>query len=114
MRDDTMWQLYEWQQRQAFSRQGPPPPGHYGTLPSPKAMGNISVAHSIPTSPSHGSLALYHTFSPPGQHRRDNPPGSTRSEVSSPVFRGDQTMTIDRRHRTHLTKVTDREWTIII
>uniref|UniRef100_A0A8C7UMV4 Pleckstrin homology domain containing, family A member 5 n=1 Tax=Oncorhynchus mykiss TaxID=8022 RepID=A0A8C7UMV4_ONCMY len=108
MRDDTMWQLYEWQQRQAFSRQGPPPPGHYGTLPSPKTMGNISVhqgvAHSIPTSPSHGSLALYHTFSPPGQHRRDNPPGSTRSEVSSPVFRGDQTMTIDRRHRTHLTK----------
>ncbi|CAB1345780.1 unnamed protein product [Coregonus sp. 'balchen'] len=81
---------------------------HYGTLPSPKTMGNISehqgVAHSIPTSPSHGSLALYHTFSPPGQHRRDNPPGSTRSEVSSPVFRGDQTMTIDRRHRTHLTK----------
>ncbi|XP_071243092.1 pleckstrin homology domain-containing family A member 5-like isoform X6 [Salvelinus alpinus] len=108
MRDDTMWQLYEWQQRQAFSRQGPPPPGHYGTLPSPKTMENISehqgVAHSIPTSPSHGSLALYHTFSPPGQHRRDNPPGSTRSEVSSPVFRGDQTMTIDCRHRTHLTK----------
>ncbi|XP_029598684.1 pleckstrin homology domain-containing family A member 5 isoform X3 [Salmo trutta] len=108
MRDDTMWQLYEWQQRQAFSRQGPPPPGHYGTLPSPKTMGNISehqgVAHSIPTSPSHGSLALYHTFSPPGQHRRDNPPGSTRSEVSSPVFRGDQTMTVDCRHRTHLTK----------
>nr|XP_046153395.1 pleckstrin homology domain-containing family A member 5 isoform X14 [Oncorhynchus gorbuscha] len=108
MRDDTMWQLYEWQQRQAFSRQGPPPPGHYGTLPSPKTMGNISehqgVAPSIPTSPSHGSLALYHTFSPPGQHRRDNPPGSTRSEVSSPIFRGDQTMTIDCRHRTHLTK----------
>ncbi|XP_052347892.1 pleckstrin homology domain-containing family A member 5-like isoform X13 [Oncorhynchus keta] len=108
MRDDTMWQLYEWQQRQAFSRQGPPPPGHYGTLPSPKTMGNISehqgVAPSIPTSPSHGSLALYHTFSPPGQHRRDKPPGSTRSEVSSPVFRGDQTMTIDCRHRTHLTK----------
>ncbi|XP_064794535.1 pleckstrin homology domain-containing family A member 5-like isoform X1 [Oncorhynchus masou masou] len=108
MRDDTMWQLYEWQQRQAFSRQGPPPPGHYGTLPSPKTMGNISehqgVAPSIPTSPSHGSLALYHTFSPPGQQRRDNPPGSTRSEVSSPIFRGDQTMTIDCRHRTHLTK----------
>ncbi|XP_036800485.1 pleckstrin homology domain-containing family A member 5 isoform X11 [Oncorhynchus mykiss] len=108
MRDDTMWQLYEWQQRQAFSRQGPPPPGNYGTLPSPKTMGNISehqgVAPSIPTSPSHGSLALYHTFSPPGQHRRDNPPGSTRSEVSSPIFRGDQTMTIDCRHRTHLTK----------
>uniref|UniRef100_A0A3P9ABT8 Pleckstrin homology domain-containing family A member 5-like n=1 Tax=Esox lucius TaxID=8010 RepID=A0A3P9ABT8_ESOLU len=107
MRDDTMWQLYEWQQRQAFSRHGPPP-GHYGTLPSPKTMGNISehqgAALSIPTSPSHGSLALYHTFSPPGQQHQDNPSGPARSEVSSPVFRGDQTMTIDRRHRTHLSK----------
>lgn len=26
MRDDTMWQLYEWQQRQAFSRQSLAPP----------------------------------------------------------------------------------------
>uniref|UniRef100_A0A3Q1JSR2 Uncharacterized protein n=1 Tax=Anabas testudineus TaxID=64144 RepID=A0A3Q1JSR2_ANATE len=101
MRDDTMWQLYEWQQRQAFSRQTV---GHYGTLPSTKTMGNISdhaVAHSIPTSPSHGSLALYSTFSPPCQQVAHNP-NSPHSEVSSPVFRGD--VTLDRRHRTHLAK----------
>ncbi|XP_026091164.1 pleckstrin homology domain-containing family A member 5-like isoform X3 [Carassius auratus] len=89
MRDDTMWQLYEWQQRQAHSRIG------YGTLPSPKTMSQI--AESIPTSPSHGSLAGYHTFSP---NRPLNP--DSRSEVSSPVFRGD--VTIERRHRPHLSK----------
>ncbi|KAM6984773.1 pleckstrin homology domain-containing family A member 5 [Aplochiton taeniatus] len=110
MRDDTMWQLYEWQQRQAFSRQSLAPPmgaGHYGTLPSPKTMGNISehaVAHSIPTSPSHGSLALYSTFSPPRQQAGHNAAAGSRSEVTSPVYRGDMTMTLDRRHRTHLTK----------
>ncbi|XP_017543284.1 pleckstrin homology domain-containing family A member 5 isoform X13 [Pygocentrus nattereri] len=87
MRDDTMWQLYEWQQRQAHSRLG------YGTLPSPKTMGHI--AESIPSSPSHGSLALYHSVSP-------NRPFNPSSEVSSPVFRGD--VSIDRRHRAHLTK----------
>ena len=68
-------------------------------------MGNISehaVAHSIPTSPSHGSLALYSTFSPPRQPVGHNPSNS-QSEVSSPVFRGD--VTLDHRHRTHLTKV---------
>uniref|UniRef100_A0A9J8D791 Pleckstrin homology domain containing, family A member 5 n=1 Tax=Cyprinus carpio carpio TaxID=630221 RepID=A0A9J8D791_CYPCA len=89
VRDDTMWQLYEWQQRQAHSRIG------YGTLPSPKTMGQI--AESIPTSPSHGSLAGYHTFSP---NRPLNP--DSRSEVTSPVFRGD--VTIERRHRPHLSK----------
>uniref|UniRef100_A0A672R854 Pleckstrin homology domain containing, family A member 5 n=1 Tax=Sinocyclocheilus grahami TaxID=75366 RepID=A0A672R854_SINGR len=89
IRDDTMWQLYEWQQRQAHCRIG------YGTLPSPKTMGQI--AESIPTSPSHGSLAGYHTFSP---NRPLNP--DSRSEVSSPVFRGD--VTIERRHRPHLSK----------
>ncbi|XP_036433689.1 pleckstrin homology domain-containing family A member 5 isoform X6 [Colossoma macropomum] len=87
MRDDTMWQLYEWQQRQAHSRLG------YGTLPSPKTMGHIT--ESIPSSPSHGSLALYHSVSP-------NRPFNPSSEVSSPVFRGD--VSIDRRHRAHLTK----------
>ncbi|KAM7366795.1 hypothetical protein PAMP_014739 [Pampus punctatissimus] len=108
MRDDTMWQLYEWQQRQAFSRQSlaqPTAAGHYGTLPSTKTMGNISehaVAHSIPTSPSHGSLALYNTFSPPRQQQAALNPSNTHSEVSSPVFRGDATL--DRRHRTHLAK----------
>ncbi|XP_057180783.1 pleckstrin homology domain-containing family A member 5 isoform X25 [Triplophysa rosa] len=89
IRDDTMWQLYEWQQRQAHSRIG------YGTLPCPKALGQI--AESIPTSPSHGSLAGYHTFSP---NRPLNP--DTRSEVSSPVFRGD--VTLERRQRQHLSK----------
>ncbi|XP_022605392.1 pleckstrin homology domain-containing family A member 5-like isoform X1 [Seriola dumerili] len=101
MRDDTMWQLYEWQQRQAFSRQTV---GHYGTLPSTKTMGNISehaMTHSIPTSPSHGSLALYSTFSPPRQQVAHNPTNS-QSEVSSPVFRGD--VTLDRRQRTQLAK----------
>ncbi|XP_077091199.1 pleckstrin homology domain-containing family A member 5 isoform X5 [Siphateles boraxobius] len=89
VRDDTMWQLYEWQQRQSHTRIG------YGTLPSPKTMGQIN--ESIPTSPSHGSLAGYHTFSP---NRPLNP--DSRSEVSSPVFRGD--VTIERRHRPHLSK----------
>uniref|UniRef100_A0A8C2FEZ8 Pleckstrin homology domain containing, family A member 5 n=1 Tax=Cyprinus carpio TaxID=7962 RepID=A0A8C2FEZ8_CYPCA len=93
IRDDTMWQLYEWQQRQSHSRIG------YGTLPSPKTMGQI--AESIPTSPSHGSLAGYHTFSP---NRPLNP--DSCSEVSSPVFRGD--VTIERRHRPHLSKVQSR------
>ncbi|XP_023278784.1 pleckstrin homology domain-containing family A member 5-like isoform X6 [Seriola lalandi dorsalis] len=107
MRDDTMWQLYEWQQRQAFSRQSlaqPTAVGHYGTLPSTKTMGNISehaMTHSIPTSPSHGSLALYSTFSPPRQQVAHNPTNS-QSEVSSPVFRGD--VTLDRRQRTQLAK----------
>lgn len=82
-----------------------PAVGHYGTLPSTKTMGNISehaVAHSIPTSPSHGSLALYSTFSPPRQQVPHNS-SSSHSEVSSPVLRGD--VTLDHRHRTHLTKV---------
>lgn len=82
-----------------------PAVGHYGTLPSTKTMGNISehaVAHSIPTSPSHGSLALYSTFSAPRQQVPHNA-SSSHSEVSSPVLRGD--MTLDHRHRTQLTKV---------
>ncbi|KAG7277628.1 hypothetical protein CRUP_025313, partial [Coryphaenoides rupestris] len=38
---------------------------HYGTLPTTKTMVNISEhgpAHSIPPSPSHGSLTLYATY----------------------------------------------------
>ncbi|KAI1888411.1 hypothetical protein AGOR_G00184870 [Albula goreensis] len=97
MRDDTMWQLYEWQQRQAYTKQGGPTT--YGTLPSPKTMINLSehVAHSIPPSPSHGSLAHYQGYSPLRSYNM-----GSRSEVSSPIFRGD--VTIDRRHRSHLTK----------
>lgn len=107
MRDDTMWQLYEWQQRQVMNQRQA-----YATLPSPRTMADIaehpgaraSIAQSIPPSPSHGSLGggLYHTYSP----RRSSHNHATRSELSSPIYRGD--LTIDRRHRAHPTKVTQR------
>uniref|UniRef100_A0A8C9R404 Pleckstrin homology domain containing, family A member 5 n=1 Tax=Scleropages formosus TaxID=113540 RepID=A0A8C9R404_SCLFO len=99
MRDDTMWQLYEWQQRQTYGRQGAHPTGPYGTLPSPRTMVNLSehVAHSIPPSPSHGSLALYQSYSPLRSYN-----AGSRSEVSSPVFRGD--VTVERRRRPHPSK----------
>nr|XP_055174785.1 pleckstrin homology domain-containing family A member 5 isoform X4 [Nyctereutes procyonoides] len=90
MRDDTMWQLYEWQQRQFYNKQSTLP--RHSTLTSPKTMVNISdqTMHSIPTSPSHGSIAAYQGYSPQRTYR---------SEVSSPIQRGD--VTIDRRHRAH-------------
>ncbi|XP_029767521.1 pleckstrin homology domain-containing family A member 5 [Terrapene carolina triunguis] len=93
MRDDTMWQLYEWQQRQFYNKQTTLT--RHSTLSSPKTMINISdqVMHSIPTSPSHGSIAGYQGYSPQRTYR---------SEVSSPVQRTD--VTIDRRHRTHHAK----------
>ncbi|XP_071589133.1 pleckstrin homology domain-containing family A member 5 isoform X6 [Heliangelus exortis] len=93
MRDDTMWQLYEWQQRQFYNKQTTLT--RHGTLSSPKTMINISdqPMHSIPTSPSHGSIAGFQGYSPQRTYR---------SEVSSPVQRGD--VTIDRRHRTHHAK----------
>lgn len=43
LRDDTMWQLYEWQQRQAFSRQSLAPPA--GLLPP--LPGQLSGSHMI-------------------------------------------------------------------
>ncbi|CAM9973426.1 unnamed protein product [Bubo scandiacus] len=93
MRDDTMWQLYEWQQRQFYNKQTTLT--RHSTLSSPKTMINISdqTMHSIPTSPSHGSIAGFQGYSPQRTYR---------SEVSSPVQRGD--VTLDRRHRTHHTK----------
>ncbi|XP_026718557.1 pleckstrin homology domain-containing family A member 5 isoform X9 [Athene cunicularia] len=93
MRDDTMWQLYEWQQRQFYNKQTTLT--RHSTLSSPKTMINISdqTMHSIPTSPSHGSITGFQGYSPQRTYR---------SEVSSPVQRGD--VTIDRRHRTHHTK----------
>ncbi|KAJ7395575.1 Pleckstrin like proteiny domain-containing family A member 5 [Pitangus sulphuratus] len=93
MRDDTMWQLYEWQQRQFYNKQTTLT--RHGTISSPKTMINISdqTMHSIPTSPSHGSIAGFQGYSPQRTYR---------SEVSSPVQRGD--VTIDRRHRAHHTK----------
>uniref|UniRef100_A0A6Q2XU37 Pleckstrin homology domain containing A5 n=1 Tax=Esox lucius TaxID=8010 RepID=A0A6Q2XU37_ESOLU len=97
MRDDTMWQLYEWQQRQAFSPR-PLSSTPYGTLPSPKTMINLSEQqahghHSIPPSPSHGSLSMYGGYSP---LRSAYNHSSSRSEVASPVYRGD--VPVDRRH----------------
>ncbi|XP_068578515.1 pleckstrin homology domain-containing family A member 5-like isoform X1 [Cebidichthys violaceus] len=98
MRDDTMWQLFEWQQRQAYTR----PPGLYSNMASPKTMINLSdhaaPSHSIPPSPSHGSLSMYGGYSPMRSYNMN----SARSEVSSPVYRGD--MSIDRRHRPQLNK----------
>uniref|UniRef100_A0A8C3UK82 Pleckstrin homology domain containing A5 n=1 Tax=Catharus ustulatus TaxID=91951 RepID=A0A8C3UK82_CATUS len=92
MRDDTMWQLYEWQQRQFYSKQSTL--SRHGTLSSPKAVvGMEQPLPSMPPSPSHGSLAGLQAFSPQR---------AFRSEVSSPVQRGDVTM--DRRHRTHHSK----------
>uniref|UniRef100_A0A4W6CRI8 Pleckstrin homology domain containing A5 n=1 Tax=Lates calcarifer TaxID=8187 RepID=A0A4W6CRI8_LATCA len=98
MRDDTMWQLYEWQQRQAYSRQ----PGLYSNMASPKTMINLSEhtmpSHSIPPSPSHGSLSMYGGYSPMRTYNMN----SAHSEVSSPIYRRD--MSIDRRHRPQLNK----------
>nr|XP_055136466.1 pleckstrin homology domain-containing family A member 5 isoform X27 [Symphalangus syndactylus] len=98
MRDDTMWQLYEWQQRQFYNKQSTLP--RQSTLSSPKTMVNISdqTMHSIPTSPSHGSIAAYQGYSPQRTYR---------SEVSSPIQRGD--VTIDRRHRAHHPKLSQDE-----
>ncbi|XP_061773688.1 pleckstrin homology domain-containing family A member 5-like isoform X5 [Nerophis ophidion] len=93
VRTDTMWQLYEWQQRQAYAR----PPGNYGHLASPKTMINLSEhaapSYSIPPSPSHGSLSLYGGYS---QARSYNV-SSARSEIASPLYQRD--MSIDRRQR---------------
>ncbi|XP_070610417.1 pleckstrin homology domain-containing family A member 5 isoform X5 [Erythrolamprus reginae] len=93
MRDDTMWQLYEWQQRQFYNKQTTLT--RHGTLSSPKTMINISdqAMHLIPTSPSHGSIAGFQGHSPQRNYR---------SEVSSPIQRGD--VTIERRHRPHHNK----------
>uniref|UniRef100_A0A8C8GNT5 PH domain-containing protein n=1 Tax=Oncorhynchus tshawytscha TaxID=74940 RepID=A0A8C8GNT5_ONCTS len=112
MRDDTMWQLYEWQQRMGYTPSPRPTsstPGPYGTLPSPKTMINLSEhqgdshqsIQSIPPSPSHGSLSMYGGYSP---LRSSYNHSSTRSEVGLPVYQGD--ITIDRRHSrtSHLNK----------
>ncbi|XP_054879486.1 pleckstrin homology domain-containing family A member 5-like isoform X12 [Poeciliopsis prolifica] len=98
MRDDTMWQLYEWQQRQAYSRQS----GLYSNMASPKTMINLSehaaLSHSIPPSPSHGSLSMYGAYSPMRSYNMAN----ARSEVASPVYRRD--LSIDRRQRPQVNK----------
>uniref|UniRef100_A0AAQ5ZY73 PH domain-containing protein n=1 Tax=Amphiprion ocellaris TaxID=80972 RepID=A0AAQ5ZY73_AMPOC len=102
MRDDTMWQLYEWQQRQAYTRQS----GLYSNMASPKTMINLSEhaapSHSIPPSPSHGSLSMYGGYSPMRSYNM----GNARSEVSSPIYRRD--MSIDRRLRPQYAYPPDR------
>lgn len=99
IKDDTMWQLYEWQQRQAYSRLSMAPPtgaGHYGTLPTSKTMSHLreNMATPLPPSPSHGSL--YSTLPPPRLQGTLNP-GSPHSELSSPVLR-DSTLTRQKAH----------------
>ncbi|XP_061576954.1 pleckstrin homology domain-containing family A member 5-like isoform X7 [Cololabis saira] len=98
MRDDTMWQLYEWQQRQAYTRHS----GLYTSMASPKTMINLSEhaapSLSIPPSPSHGSLSMYGGYSPMRSYNMAN----ARSEVSSPVYRRD--LSIDRRQRPPVNK----------
>uniref|UniRef100_A0A8D3ADR2 Pleckstrin homology domain containing A5 n=1 Tax=Scophthalmus maximus TaxID=52904 RepID=A0A8D3ADR2_SCOMX len=102
MRDDTMWQLYEWQQRQAYCR----PPGLYSNMASPKTMINLSdhaaPSHSIPPSPSHGSLSMYGGYSPMRSYNMN----SAHPEVSSPIYRRD--MSIDRRQRPQYAYPPDR------
>ncbi|XP_073418458.1 pleckstrin homology domain-containing family A member 5 isoform X4 [Dendrobates tinctorius] len=94
VRDDTMWQLYEWQQRQFYNKQCTL--RRHSSLTSPRTMVQLSeqTVHSIPMSPSHGSISGYHTYSP---HR------TYRSEVSSPVQRGD--LTLDRRPKPQASKL---------
>ncbi|XP_056909047.1 pleckstrin homology domain-containing family A member 5-like isoform X12 [Takifugu flavidus] len=98
MRDDTMWHLFEWQQRQAYARQ----PGLYNNMSSPKTMMNLSEhavpMHSIPPSPSHGSLSMYGGYSP----MRSYSMLGARSEVSSPIYRRDQSF--ERRQRPQYSK----------
>ncbi|XP_072097901.1 pleckstrin homology domain-containing family A member 5 isoform X2 [Mobula birostris] len=98
VRDDTMWQLYEWQQRQVYNK--------HGTLSrhgAPLAMVNlVDQSRSIPPSPSHGSLAPYQVYSPLRSYNMES-----RLELSPPVLRGD--MTIDsiksRRYRTPVNRI---------
>ncbi|XP_055011644.1 pleckstrin homology domain-containing family A member 5 isoform X2 [Boleophthalmus pectinirostris] len=98
MRDDTLWQLYEWQQRQAYNRHS----GLYSNMASPKTMINLSdhapPSHSIPPSPSHGSLSMYGGYSPMRSYNMS----TARSELSSPVYRRD--MGMDRRLRPPVSK----------
>ncbi|XP_077567741.1 pleckstrin homology domain-containing family A member 5-like isoform X11 [Stigmatopora nigra] len=98
VRSDTMWQLYEWQQRQAVGR----PPGVYGHMATPKTMINLSEhagpTYSIPPSPSHGSLSMYGGYPRP----RSCNMSSARSEIASPVYQRD--VNFDRRPRQQIPK----------
>ncbi|XP_049579560.1 pleckstrin homology domain-containing family A member 5 isoform X16 [Syngnathus scovelli] len=100
VRSDTMWQLYEWQQRQAHTR-APPMCGHMaGHMASPKTMINLSEhaapTYSIPPSPSHGSLSMYGGYS---QQPRSYNMSSARSEMASPIYQRDLSMERRQRHQ---------------
>ncbi|XP_037109704.1 pleckstrin homology domain-containing family A member 5-like isoform X16 [Syngnathus acus] len=96
VRSDTMWQLYEWQQRQAHTRAPP----MYGHMASPKTMINLSEhaapTYSIPPSPSHGSLSMYGGYSQPP---RSYNMSSARSEMASPIYQRDLSMERRQRHQ---------------
>ncbi|KAI1882271.1 hypothetical protein AGOR_G00248960 [Albula goreensis] len=96
MRDDTMWQLYEWRQRQTCVKHVPQSRGSYSTLPNPRTLIHPSdhMAPSIPTSPSHGSLARCQAYPSFSSYGADG--------MSSHLYQGDAT--IDRRHRKHVTQ----------
>ncbi|XP_038621703.1 pleckstrin homology domain-containing family A member 5 [Tachyglossus aculeatus] len=86
---DTMWQLYEWQQRQALSRQGGCPPAPPRSIPASPAHGPLAAAPAFPAFPLPASASAS-SFSPPRGYR---PQGV------SPGQRGDATL--DRRLRLH-------------
>ncbi|KAM9816480.1 pleckstrin homology domain-containing family A member 5-like isoform 11-T11 [Syngnathus typhle] len=96
VRSDTMWQLYEWQQRQGHTRAPP----MYGHMASPKTMINLSEhaapTYSIPPSPSHGSLSMYGGYSQPP---RSYNMSSARSEMASPIYQRDLSMERQQRHQ---------------
>ncbi|XP_064175725.1 pleckstrin homology domain-containing family A member 5-like isoform X3 [Anguilla rostrata] len=104
MRDDTMWQLYEWRQRQTCTKHAPSR-SSYSTLPNPRTLIRPSdrITPSIPLSPSHGSLAHCQGYQPYGSYATDGPPA-----LGSRVHPG--VMTMDRRHRTHVTQTVPEDY----
>ncbi|KAG7246962.1 hypothetical protein CRUP_021177, partial [Coryphaenoides rupestris] len=70
-------------------------------------MVNISEhgpAHSIPPSPSHGSLTLYATYARHHHSAHKAPPPAASPDPAPLVIRGDGSGTLDRRQRAHLAK----------
>ncbi|KAJ8245369.1 hypothetical protein GJAV_G00270020 [Gymnothorax javanicus] len=91
MRDDTMWQLYEWRLRQTCGKNASTR-SSYSTLPNPRSLVRPSdrLTPAIPLSPSHGSL----------QQCYPSLPSDGLTAVTARVHQG--AMTLDRRHRTHV------------
>lgn len=72
MRDDTMWQLYEWQQRQFYNKQTTLT--RHGTLSSPK--NHDEYLRSDDALDSHVALARVHRWFPGVLPTADVPVGS--------------------------------------